>query len=576
MIELRIEHKDGPEAGKVHTFGVDALRVTIGTDPNAEVVYPPTTPGIAAEHAELVRGAGRYELHLNPSALTLRNGQIAVQGEGLEEGDELRFGGTKGPAITIGYLTQPPWQRRPKHLTAAIAVVLVTLGAGLLWLKSWHDREEVARTAAEMLLARPIELRPTDWARILNLVRPSVYEVAEKGVDGSETPLATAWVIAPGRLATNAHVAERIKEDRRQSRLLVVVRSPVPPFNESEISDVVEHPGFLQFQRVWQDYSPQLLDPSSGEYHVLKPAGAYDVAILTVKDGTSLEPPLPIADDATLQALRPGDAIAFVGYPAERMLDVDPTRPNPRNQTGVIVSMTTFARTVGTPATAQLIEHSLPGTGGASGSPIVNARGEVIAIFNGGNILASSDGNRMPNPAQVNFAQRIDVIRPLLGPSVAYQPDDALNDWRADLGQYPSADVAAQTSLAAALDQWRDGRVSEPILKLDRELDQSVEEHVRTSSVQLSLKPGAYMASATATFCKRFGLELTEKLSKIAKPHSLGHNGHVLCYADVPFALTTDHSINLGLYAVTDAATPVKAHIVVYRKVEGGTEGSVK
>jgi hypothetical protein len=63
------------------------------------------------------------------------------------------------------------------------------------------------------------------------------------------------------------------------------------------------------------------------------------------------------------------------------------------------------------------IEHSLPSTGGASGSPIVNARGEVVAILSGGNIIPSEVCPQQPNAAQVNFAQRIDVLTHLLDPS---------------------------------------------------------------------------------------------------------------------------------------------------------------
>src|SRR6185312_2926833 len=84
----------------------------------------------------------------------------------------------------------------------------------------------------------------------------------------------------------------------------------------------------------------------------------------------------------------------------------------PTSQVGIITSVRNFFLTEeGGPA--QLIEHSLPSAGGASGSPIFDAHGQVIALLSGGNNIASKDG-RIPNAALVNFAQRVDLLRELI------------------------------------------------------------------------------------------------------------------------------------------------------------------
>ena len=50
-----------------------------------------------------------------------------------------------------------------------------------------------------------------------------------------------------------------------------------------------------------------------------------------------------------------------------------------------------------------LLQHDLPATGGASGSPIVGASGRVVALLNAGNLFMVN-GDRVPNAALINFA----------------------------------------------------------------------------------------------------------------------------------------------------------------------------
>lgn len=58
-----------------------------------------------------------------------------------------------------------------------------------------------------------------------------------------------------------------------------------------------------------------------------------------------------------------------------------------------------------TPDTAMLVQHDMPTTGGTSGSPVVNALGEVVAVNNSG----------FGGGGQSNFAVRADALSQLLG-----------------------------------------------------------------------------------------------------------------------------------------------------------------
>jgi hypothetical protein len=86
----------------------------------------------------------------------------------------------------------------------------------------------------------------------------------------------------------------------------------------------------------------------------------------------------------------------------------------PQVQVGHITAITDYFLLPGDPAERNLVQHSLPVTGGASGSPVVDASGRVIAVLSGMNIIMDGAGSRGPSAAGVNFAQRASLVRELL------------------------------------------------------------------------------------------------------------------------------------------------------------------
>jgi hypothetical protein len=155
-----------------------------------------------------------------------------------------------------------------------------------------------------------------------------------------------------------------------------------------------------------------------------------------VVDPAALEPPLPIASREYLRDLKPGLPVAFVGFPSEGLLEKDLTQPIPTAQVANLIGATTFTRRRPLNGDGQLVEHSLPATGGASGSPIINNRGEVVALLNGGNVVNAMGIVRMPSAAMVNFGQRADVLLDLMEEDGELDVEPLRVEWSRDLAQY--------------------------------------------------------------------------------------------------------------------------------------------
>ncbi len=115
-----------------------------------------------------------------------------------------------------------------------------------------------------------------------------------------------------------------------------------------------------------------------------------------------------MADAKTLNGLKAGEPLGLVGYPVEdsRLGGATIDDPIPTVQFGHLVRMTNYFGVVNvSPEERFLVSHSAPATGGASGSPLINRRGEVVAINSAGNSCRctgrvtgarskSSDGSR--------------------------------------------------------------------------------------------------------------------------------------------------------------------------------------
>jgi V8-like Glu-specific endopeptidase len=138
----------------------------------------------------------------------------------------------------------------------------------------------------------------------------------------------------------------------------------------------------------------------------------YDVAIFTTRSDTDCY--FKIADKETLYSLKAGSEIAYMGFPMEGLseqgsLNID--NPEATFKAGSINKITDFNHAHSSPELNRAIVHDLPTVGGASGSPIFNKKGEVVAALWGGDDTGRrQDGTRISSAAQHNFAVRIDSL----------------------------------------------------------------------------------------------------------------------------------------------------------------------
>lgn len=255
-------------------------------------------------------------------------------------------------------------------------------------------------------------------------------------------PIGTAWAFAPDRFATNAHVANGLKEGCKNIVSSLVMSLLEKRAEEAGFKDDME--AYLEklseeeTEKIAEQCSNEVKKMIRGFYASIRVNGEHhksylvsqvqihrdygvegssfdpDVAVLTI-DGTQ-DVSFKIADSDTLGALKSGEPIAFLGFPMENMFNDNVNLDNPvaSMQSGIVVAVTDFDMKDAGPSGNYLIRHNLPSTGGASGSPIFNRNGEVVALLYAGNMIGQIQNGqvvRAPSAAQINFAVRSDLLK---------------------------------------------------------------------------------------------------------------------------------------------------------------------
>jgi S1-C subfamily serine protease len=297
-----------------------------------------------------------------------------------------------------------PHQAMKKHLSILTALVALVALSGTA--KAWNEEVHLAAAGSN---------RTSLVADVVGRTAASVYMLGFEDPAQGFVPTGTGWVVAPGLLATNAHVAEALRgaDDRR----LFAKQSWSGTALPLDRASIQMHPTYV----AWDAAFSQASIPGT-EQGLVSPA---DLALVRVVGETG--PPLTLGA-CTPDAMGPGDQVLYIGYPHESRAG----RPTRQVVLGNITALSDVFFDIGAWEDTRLIHVSLPVCGGASGSPLLNLRGEVIGVMSASDHVHSAFSNRVP--FGFGYAQRVDFLRELLDgldESVIAARDA---QWRAVLG----------------------------------------------------------------------------------------------------------------------------------------------
>jgi Trypsin-like peptidase domain/FHA domain len=442
-----IKHLSGPLRGEEQSLSDDRERITFGRSNSCDVVFPPEETIVGRKHFALVRKpSGDWSIDLFGNHYVDVNGVEAQPGQPVPKDAKIRLGTEKGPSFQVvgdpmaaamqtGAATSPQKEQVPlpvrlrRHAKAGIAAFLVLVAAGLGW--AYYDHVQKTEAAAQLDALAKGQAKVEEEQKKLaseqisteaqqRLLR-GAFIVMIQDKNGNFSPAASAFPISSNLLATNAHVGD-LRAEAIEAGGKLFVRAPGANGELFEVVEAKIHPGWTRFPK-YVDEADVVIETAGttiGQRLDLLPA--YDVALLRI-DGTIPEDAiLEIAPIEELHKLKPGDSLATAGYPMEAIGGSlsQGKGATPQLGFGSIRALTDyFVLPTDNTAQRRLIHHSIPVTGGASGSAIIGPSGHVIGLVNAGSILPIFDKvrkevGRIPNAALVNFGQRADLVTDLV------------------------------------------------------------------------------------------------------------------------------------------------------------------
>ena len=466
---LTIKHLAGPLAGTQQFFPLSTPKIVFGRPPEkTDVAYPADYTMVGRLHFSLKKtDLGAYCVELTPQHYVEIDGEPAKNGSTVKSGSKFRLAGPKGPTFEAlvdqttkqGVVTEvnyePPSEfKLIKQLQRVAAVLFAVLLAGGSWFfyRDWQHKEDVRALAADLAVA---DAKLTEIAE--NTIPKSAQETLQKAVylvakvnGDNRIGEATAWAFGPDTLATNAHVTSQIRD--------VDDWVLIGPNGETvKIKSVETHPGYAKFKNFLKTVGGM----SGDEFKQLDVINEYDVGIIHTVEPLPADPDtkkvvtLKPATDDYVEKLKPGGAVAAIGFPIEGMTATMVVNDAPATlHFGNISSLTDMFMCRAKDADDQLlIQHTVPVTGGMSGSPLIDKSGDVIGIISGGNtasvvkevtvnkkpsdkVNVEIDGIRIPSAALVNFAQRIDLLEGLQGGAADRKIADDWSYWEEAAKRY--------------------------------------------------------------------------------------------------------------------------------------------
>ena len=416
---------------------LDKDQVVLGTDAGSDLRFDPTwDKTVTARHVTLEFKQGSWWAQDASKDGTFVGGR-KITNEKIGPGAVLELG-RGGPKVQVDFVlaatatpaapvsqsaaTRPSFSAEPPMMPApapaaarpgakpsgsgsgaaiAIAAVVIVLlavagGGGWWW---WSNRKAPAADTgnADKALAQAAK----DYAQavgVVTIVHPDLN-------NGKPDPFGTAWAVAPRIFATNSHVTEDIPEMLKKGIAVYVVINRTTD-KRLRVTKAVIHPKYGKDEFNFE-----------GKPHALRGIG-YDVGLLYVDEDAPKV--LKIAPRAELEKLDAGYRVGYMGFPMEGIAGggVEVRSPVATMQSGIITANTDYWLSQAAFEKRLLVHHNMGSTGGASGSPLFNSSGEVVAILNAGNIIGQArmvQGQikivRAPSGALINYAQRVDILR---------------------------------------------------------------------------------------------------------------------------------------------------------------------
>ena len=452
-MSITITHLDGPLAGQVDRFDDTVGTILFGRDREAsQIVYPAEYDVVGRKHFALRRNeAGDYSVELFGKRYVGIDGTAADNGTPVKSGSVFRLGRNDGPSfkteiaapaaeglpVTGEQSTMLTAAERDRALRRQFGYALGGIGAILIAVVGYFTYlHSTLAYQFETARAEASERAKQEFSEaVLDRLEAAVYLVAKKD-GGGETAEGTAWAFGPdtNKLATNAHVTEAIKGHEAEFFLIA------PDGKHIKIRSVTSHPGYLVFNK----YKTTQGVTRWGNFTPLDLINEYDVGIIEIDPSTPLPVTLELASKDDVEKLEPGTAVASVGFPVENLAgSASATKAPGTLHFGYISSLTDVFMCRTDKDHQLLIQHSVPVTGGASGSPLIDTSGKVIGIVNGGNTTVFKDTQeavnakvRMPSAALINFAQRVDLLEDLAGGAVDQKLAEDQAYWRKTAQQF--------------------------------------------------------------------------------------------------------------------------------------------
>lgn len=402
---LRITRVTGFGRGRSETLNEPSI--ILGTDATNAIRFDPTWDRtVSPRHARLIWENYTWWIEDTSQHGTFLAGRKLTGRHRLNPGDVLELGKT-GPTIRIEWTPVAAPEPAPKTQTPVAPPPVTRTPARpptpsrRRWLIAGLAAAVVLVTGI-LLMTRRSDSSDSAFASIADEQSKAVALVVAAG-NNQAIPFATAWAIGDYVYATNSHVTAEVEKILASGNacFLVVNRNPDIKLR---ITRARTHPRYGQ-----NEINPE------GQSHAVS---GYDVGLLYTEERAPAK--FRIAPRSELEKLDSGTRIAYLGFPMENMAGggVNMRNPVATMQSGIVTAVTDYWLGKAAYSKRLLIQHNMGAAGGASGSPIFNAKGEVVGILSAGNVVGSitfsRDGSpkvtRAPSGVMVNFAQRIDLL----------------------------------------------------------------------------------------------------------------------------------------------------------------------